>query len=239
MFGFILTRHVTSKETNLLWIHAVVKIRASYPNVPIVVIDDNSNYQFVSPNVPNINITYIRSEYPRRGELLPYYYLCKHQWFPKAVILHDSIFIHTAIPEFESRENTALWHFTHPIHADFETEKRFLSALDNSGPLLERHTAKKFTGMFGVMSVVTLEFVQRLESKYKISKLLDLISTRPQRMCLERVMGVIFTEESNPQLVAPFSIFGTIHEYCRWGITMQEYMRTKPQRPVTKVWSGR
>ena len=239
MFGFILTRHVTSKETNLLWIHAVVKIRASYPNVPIVVIDDNSNYQFVSPNLPNINITYIRSEYPRRGELLPYYYLCKHQWFPKAVILHDSIFIHTAIPEFESRENTALWHFTHPIHADFETEKRFLSALDNSGPLLERHTAKKFTGMFGVMSVVTLEFVQRLESKYKISKLLDLISTRPQRMCLERVMGVIFTEESNPQLVAPFSIFGTIHEYCRWGITMQEYMRTKPHRPVTKVWSGR
>ena len=239
MLGFILTRHVNSKETNLMWIHAVQKIRASYPNAPIVVIDDNSNYQFVSPNLPNINITYIRSEYPRRGELLPYYYLLKHQWFSKAVILHDSVFIHTAIPDFESRENTALWHFNHPIHENFETEKRFLSALENNASLLERHAAKNFVGMFGVMSVVTLEFVERLEAKYKFSTLLDLISTRPQRMCLERVMGVLFAEEMNPGQQQPFSIFGTIHDYCRWGITMQEYMRTRPQRPVTKVWTGR
>ena len=46
-FGFIITRHVTSKTTNNYWNHSVKLLRTLYPLKKIVIIDDNSNQEFV------------------------------------------------------------------------------------------------------------------------------------------------------------------------------------------------
>jgi hypothetical protein len=33
----------------------------------------------------------IKSEFPKRGEFLPYYYYYKHNFFNRAIVLHDSM----------------------------------------------------------------------------------------------------------------------------------------------------
>ena len=231
-FGFIITRHVNSQQTNLLWMECVQQIKARYPSTPIVIIDDNSDYRFVK-NVNVANCIVVQSEYPKRGELLPYFYLLKHRWFKKAVILHDSVFVQKPL---ELVENVALWQFNHH-YEDFNEEQKMLGMLTNSEPLLEAHRTNQFNGMFGVMSVVTLDFLDKLEQRYAFTNWIHYVSSRKHRMCLERAMGVLFSVE-NP---AP-SLFGNIFEYCQWGITYTQYARNRApfQRyPLVKVWSGR
>lgn len=235
MFGFILTRHVNSQQSNLLWLHAVENIRKLYPKHPVVIIDDNSDYSFVTKVIVQ-NCLIVQSEYAGRGELLPYYYFYKYKWFPKAVIIHDSVFLHTPIKAFDLLENVPLWHFEEFLYACFDSEQKMLAMLTNNEELLNVHSEKKFVGMFGVMSVISLDFINLLQEKYNFTVLLDVVTDRGKRMCLERIMGVLFAVEKKHNVP---SIFGTIHEYCRWGISFEEYKHTKIQRPVTKVWTGR
>ena len=93
-FGFIVTRHVNSVKTNMYWNQCVKLLRTLYPMKKIIVIDDNSNYSYVKAEFDYENVTIIQSEYPGRGELLPYYYFLKNKFFENAVIIHDSVFFH-------------------------------------------------------------------------------------------------------------------------------------------------
>ena len=73
---FIIIRHVNSESSNLYWKHSYSSIRQFYPTTSIIIIDDNSPFKkFGSINLSNCEI--INSEYPQRGELLPYYYFHK------------------------------------------------------------------------------------------------------------------------------------------------------------------
>ena len=74
----------------------------------IVIVDDNSNYEYVKSEFDYKNIEIIQSEFPGRGELLPYYYLLKYKFFKNAVIIHDSVFFHKRIP-FEKFTNLLIY----------------------------------------------------------------------------------------------------------------------------------
>jgi len=231
---------VNSSKTNLYWIECVQQIRKFYSN-PIVIIDDNSNPLFVSKNVHFNNCVVLHSEFPKRGELLPYYYLHKYKWFPKAVILHDSVFVQEKIPQFESVQNARVWSFsnTHAyFHQNYDGEQKLLAMLENNEELLELHSKKSFVGMFGAMSVISLDFLEYLEEKYKFLKLIQVVSDRTKRMYFERVMGVLFSAEKIDN-----DMFGSIFKYCKWGLSYDEHKKNivQPQRhlPLVKVWSGR
>ena len=99
-YGFIILRHVNNELTNLYWNRCVRLLRKFYPLKKIIIIDDNSNYEFIKEFVPLENIEIIQSEYPKRGELLPYIYYLKYRWFENAVIIHDSTFFHKRV-QFE------------------------------------------------------------------------------------------------------------------------------------------
>jgi hypothetical protein len=233
MFGFILTRHVRSAFTNKYWLECVRKIREFYPTHLVVIIDDNSDPQYLSSQTfPNCIV--IKSEFPKRGELLPYYYLHKYKFFKKAVILHDSTFVQQAF-DFDAVANVPLFHFDKSLHEDALMEEKLLRVLDNHEALLELHATDKFSGAFGVMSVVTPEFVHHLEDKYKIFRLMNYCNSRLHRMCLERVFGVIFKAESTGP-----AVFGDIFDLGVWGLTFQQYIEgRKSKKAVVKVWSGR
>ena len=49
-YGFIITRHVNSEQTNKYWNHCVKLIRTFYPINQIILIDDNSNPNFIMEN---------------------------------------------------------------------------------------------------------------------------------------------------------------------------------------------
>lgn len=235
MLGFILTRHVSSALTNLYWLECVQMIRRFYPENLIVVIDDNSDSKYVS-KVTFPRVLIIKSEFAKRGELLPYYYLHHYKFFDKAVILHDSVFVQKKV-DFGTGENVALWHFTDYRYRYHNkgVEEKMIRCLTHNEALLEVHQSGQFKGMFGVMSVVTLEFVNLLQSKYNFLTLMKHVNCRSDRQCLERVVGVLFSVE-NP---SGSSIFGDIFQFCRWGGTFLEYKKTRPATAVVKVWTGR
>jgi len=240
MFGFIIIRHVSSPIQGMYWIECVNCIRKFYNN-PIVIIDDNSNPEFILDNEFE-NVTVIKSEFPKRGELLPYYYLYKKQLFDKAVMLHDSVFIQKRI-DFESVTDVKfLWTFEHwntPLHKVHDC-KMIIAELKNTQNVLQiAEDGARWLGCFGVMSCITFEFLENLVRKYDIFRLTDFVKDREHRMLLERIFGIICCYETAHQN----SMFGDIKQYMKWGYTYNEYIENgenyRDNLPIIKIWSGR
>ena len=78
--GFIILRNVICTKTNEYWKECYRCIKKFYPRNRILIIDDNSNYSYVS-NDQLENTMLIKSEFPKRGEFLPYYYYLFTQIF--------------------------------------------------------------------------------------------------------------------------------------------------------------
>lgn len=243
MLGFIIIRHVNSEKTNKLWQECYNCIRAFYDN-HIVIIDDNSKTEFLT-TLEMVNVTIIKSEYPKRAELLPYYYFLKEAWFDTAVILHDSVFIQKPI-KFD-KVNRYLWHFTTHRYDDVNGEINSIVKLNNNNDILELYRSPdKWYGCFGVMSIVTHKMIHDINMKYNFFVLLETIVTRKQRMMIERVFAVILTYETG-LTKDNCSYFGNIQTYCKWGFnekyTINEYLEDKKNNniklPIVKLWSGR
>ena len=98
-FGFIILRHVNNEISSHYWSVCYDRIRRFYPETPIVIIDDNSTYEFIDSKkeAALYKCLILRSIFPKRGELLPYYYYIHNKWFDSALIIHDSVFINIYI----------------------------------------------------------------------------------------------------------------------------------------------
>ena len=59
------------------------------------------------------NLTYIKSEFKGRGEILGYYYFHKIRPSKKAIILHDSVFINEPIRYNNHNPCEFLWRIPH------------------------------------------------------------------------------------------------------------------------------
>ena len=253
-FGFIISRHVNSKETNRYWNQCVKLIRATYPFKQIIIIDDNSNQQFVRADFAYKNVQIVQSEYPGRGELLPYIYYLRYKWFPSALIIHDSLFIHKKI------NFNKLIHPVMPLwHHKYDKENlgnilRIASALNNNSTILNKlvgtstdflsfNKDKNFNLCFGAQAFIKLGFLEFLQNKYNITNLVHVIHNRPDRCALERVIGLLFCEEYR-LLSTVNSLFGDIvTKHRAFSYTYDEYLsdfaKKKALFPFVKVWSGR
>jgi hypothetical protein len=251
-YGFIITRHVNSETTNKYWNQSVKLIRTFYPLIKIVIIDDNSNYQYIKADFDYINIETIQSEYPGRGELLPYVYYLKYKWFDSAIILHDSVFIHKRIPFERLKCNVMpLWHHEYDKE-NLNNLLRISSTLKNNGFIKHRlQKSDKILGLesdnfnlcFGVQSYIKLKFLEILEFKYKISNLVYAIKNRKDRCGLERIMGLLFFTEYlkyYPQK----SLLGHINSHhnsfrYNYDTYLNDLQNKKIHGICIKVWTGR
>jgi hypothetical protein len=253
-YGFIITRHVNSPTTNKYWNQSIKLIRTFYPLKKIIVIDDNSNYEFVKSEFNYKNVEIIQSEYPKRGELLPYIYFLRYKWFDNAVILHDSVFIHKRIPfEKISLPVMPLWHheydkdnlgnllrISNSLKNNINLKKKLQGSEVN---ILGMNNSDKFDLCFGVQSYINLHFLEMLESKYKISNLVSVINGRTDRCGLERIMGLLFCIEC-PKLNIVKSVFGHILKHHRsfkynFNDYINDFNHKKIYGSFIKVWTGR
>jgi hypothetical protein len=228
--GFIILRHVTNQYTNQYWIHCYDCIRKYYPEHFIFIIDDNSNYQHITERLL-YKTTVINSEYPGRGELLPYYYYLHNKLFDTAVILHDSVFINSYI-DFTVNKYKLIWDFDH--HSDqIEDETRMIK-LFNDPELLHFYENKDlWKGCFGCMTIIEHDYLTEIKNKYDISRLLDCISNRYNRCSFERVLACLLQKN-----VKNDTLLGNINDYCIWGIVFDDKHYCK-HLPLIKVWTGR
>jgi hypothetical protein len=254
-FGFIITRHVNSENTNRYWNNSIKLLRFFYPNKKIVIIDDNSDSKFLKADYEYSDIEIIQSEFPGRGELLPYYYFIKNKFFENAIIIHDSVFFHKRI-NFEVLNGISvlpLWHFD----ADNENESNTLKLIENlkNKTLIQDKLKynvvstfsisndKRWSGCFGCQSYINHNFLLHIENKYNISSLTHVIQNRSDRCCLERILGSIFCTEY-PKTNTSKSIFGNIMKYpftgkYNYNMYDTDLKKGTIKRPVVKIWTGR
>lgn len=229
--GFIILRNVRDELTNKYWIKCIECIRKYYPYNKILIIDDNSNYDFVSKIEDPTNTFVIRGEYPGRGELLPYYYYLTNKLFDTAVIIHDSVFINSYI-DFSVDKYKMLWSFEHDCD-QIEDETLMIDAINDKELKMFYENKWLWKGCFGCMSVITHDYLTHLNNKYDISKLLDYVKKRYNRCSFERVIGSILQKEQ-----FNYALFGDIHRYCPWGIPFEEIENYR-HLPAIKCWTGR
>ena len=100
----------------------------------------------------------------------------------------------------------------------------------------------KWYGCFGVQSYINLDFLNFIENKYKLFRLLNIIKCRQDRCCLERIFGAIFSREY-PELLRQKSLLGNIFNYQKWGYTYDNYINDLKigilPAPIIKIWTGR
>lgn len=258
-FGIILTRYITSEKTNIYWNQCIKLIRYLYgTDILIVVIDDNSDTEFVKSDYDYENIKIINSEYPKRGELLPYIYYLKYKWFDRAIIIHDATFFHKKINISSINEEVLpIWHFERD-RENIDNIIRIATTLKNSIVVIHKLDMRlipkynslgfimpidEWSGCFGCQSIINLSFLERLQRKYEITNMIDVVTCRKDRCSLERILGCLFYLES-PSLIKYPSLMGNILKLNIWGTTIEEYMddlNTKKivKYPIMKVWSGR
>jgi hypothetical protein len=238
-YGFIMIRHVRCEKTNKYWKICYDSIRKYYNNL-IVIIDDHTNYNYIT-NEKLINTLIINSNNQfNSGEYLTYYYYIKYKFFNKAIIFHDSMFINKFI-NFDNYENDFLWFFT-KLHHNLPKEQNLISLLNNNEKLLDIHKNIKWNGCFGSCSVITFDFLQNIELKYNLSILINHIKKRLDRCFFERIIAIIFLNEKNNIN----NVCGNIFRYPNaFKYTYDNYIddannnNINKNLNIIKIWSGR
>jgi len=258
-FGFLMTRYVNSEKSNAYWQEAYTCIRKLYPDVLVLIIDDNSRPEYlkIHPETPSLaNVWFIQSEFQGRGELLAYYYFWKYKPpFEKAIMIHDSVFIQHSFREWFSQRVAEidtvrfLWHFPH-FFDEPTKEETYLRELECSPRLIEdlvyfhQGLQNEWFGCFGVMSVIDAGFLANLVDKYGLFKWLQMVFSRNERYVIERVFAVLCCIEDR---AACKSLLGDIYETPRnfhfgWDDYVKEEWKKEDamtRLPLLKVWSGR
>ena len=199
------------------------------------------------------NCIYIKSEFKGRGEFLGYYYFYKLRPTKQCVVLHDSVFINKPIPFYLNRQCTFLWHFNKSVclnkgnRKDVIKKEEIYSYIklltDNNNTyndIVNYVNKQQWIGCFGIMSIIHIDFLESLQSKYQVfDVVLQHITSRHKRQCLERLFGIIVCYE----LKKVKSVYGDIKKYCKWGTPYKPDMISietlREKLPITKVWTGR
>jgi hypothetical protein len=235
-FGFVIVRHVNSKATDYYWKECYTCIRKWYDD-PILIVDDSSHPAFLNDNMAlkNCQIIY-DTDWKGCGELLGYYYFHRLKPFDRAVIIHDSVFIQKRI-DFSVENMKFLWTFTPQYDGGLES---YYYEMCHHLPIYKEITqiygARRFRGCFGLMSVITWNFVDMLEKDGLFTLLEHIKGRRDARSALERILGMMAFRH-DPAIQA---MYGEINSYMRWGTTFLEYLAgSVGSMDVVKVWTGR
>ena len=243
--GFIMIRHMSDTISKNYYKFSYKHIRKYYPEHQIIIIDDHSKPQFVDKEYENklYKTQFIYSEYPPgRGELLPYLYYIRNNFFKTAVIIHDSIFINKHI-NFNISNYTFLWHFPSTHRSQDDDQRDLIKSLDNNKAIRELYQKKqKWKGCFGGMTVITHEYLVKINDKYNLFKLVNKIKNRYNRKSFERIIACVLQSE-----IPVKSLFGNIVNYKKKlpnkNIRFQDVVNSNINRykklPVLKVWTGR
>jgi len=248
----IIFTHYNPGNLEKYWIHNYECIRKIYPNIKIVIINDNSKVRFNKNFIINntINTELVESEYPGSGELLSYYYFLKYKYNKNAIIIHDSVFIVEPLDIEDNIKFQPFWYFEsfHWYNKLKPIVNKILSTLNFSKELIEINNSRNYIGCFGVMSIINHEYLSYLNCKYSLfPDLLRLVNNRNLRMAFERVLPIIIKHDQYQFE----SMFLSIHNYTysitlgkkKFGLKFDEYIQNKPQleenSEIVKVWSGR
>jgi hypothetical protein len=239
--GFIILRNVYNTITNEYWKECFRCIRQFYPNNRVLIIDDNSDKQFVTNEVLN-NTMIIESEFPRRGEFLPYYYYLRTKFCEKVVILHDSMYIKKNINFYDIVDDYNFLIYFDLVYindsACYQSQLNLLRALNNKN--LNMFYNKKeqglWNGCFGSMTAISYDFLKQIDEEFRFIQIIPYITTRVDRCAFERIIGCMLQYKCKNS-----SLFGHVNTNCDWSLDFYKYKQNMydSKKPLIKVFTGR
>lgn len=248
----VILRHVNNENSNKLWIESCIQVRKYYEECPLIVIDDNSDMDHVkvTPNqildMKYYEITFIQSEYPKHGELLPYIYFLKYKWAEHMIFIHDSVFFQKRLPlPISKHQWCSIWNAIHCFTPQLNKDTmRLMKLLNHSDELIDvfNNLRSRWSVCFGVMGYISYNNLKKIEDEYKITKLLGHVHSRHDRTCLERLFACLYFHTHKKHM--PYLIHPSISVYQKWGTTYEQYLHqkskiNKDKTPWFKVWTGR
>jgi hypothetical protein len=128
-------------------------------------------------------------------------------------------------------------------------EMKFIKKLSNNEELLDLYKDKtNWVGCFGVMSFIDYNALEEIQEKYNFLNLLEIVKTRDDRMCVERIFAVISYKITNNYCKG---LHGDIHKdyLSNWSFDYIKYINMfyiadsviAPYNDyyAIKIWSGR
>ncbi len=244
-----MTRCVRKPEHNRLYKESYKYIRQRYPNVKIVIIDDNSDKKILE-EMPMENVEIIQSEFPGAGEYLPYYYTLTRKLFKKAILIQDSMFLNSNI-NFDSLTDYKLLYY---FDEEDKNDKNYvgnlikqIEVLSRKDELMDFYKSRNWVSCWGGAAGITLEFLERLERELSISKLKDVIKNRDDRIAFEHLIGLVcmFLKNKPRNEVSFFGSFQdtilrrdpTLNGLYNFDMYLKDPVRIKES--LIKVWNGR
>lgn len=248
--AFIFPAHVSETKHKELWKESVRCIRNNYPITPIIIIVDNCSISSLGINDNDIiiddNIKFIQSEFNGTGEILPYYYLYKYKLAKKAIIIQDSMFI---IKPFNNDEINKietikfLWHFDRCKEYSKDLQFKLISKLNYNKELFNKYNDfDSWNGCFGVCSIITLNFIEKIQDKYNLFNILSISNSKEARCCIERLIAVISFYELNWNIndTAKYSLLDNMYNYFSdQGYNYDSYKTLKLDLPIIKCYYNR
>jgi len=242
-WGVIIVRHVVSELTDRYWQISWKRIQHYYPETPVLIVDDHSDPSMVSPLQEEKNmlgIIQVPLCWKGRGEILGYHYFLRLRPFSRALILHDSVFLNGInLPSPSSLPVHFLWTF--PSWYDVDTENiALLSCLHHADQLVAFYLDKtKWQGCFGVMSMMSLDFLEALHQEYGFpDRLLPSIHGRGDRSNMERVFACVCSYHQQQTKIP--ALLGNIYEYGPVEVTLKAWEEGRlDSLPLQKIWTGR
>jgi hypothetical protein len=190
------------------------------------------------------NVEIIQSEFPGKGEILPYYYMYHKKLGKKAVILQDSMFIHQKIDTDSVEDYKFLWYFNNNRHKKdyIELFNKYIYNLDIFEDLNDIFCESYWHGCFGSTMIITLDFLSSLEEKTKfLGKITDIVS-RDHRCMFERLIAVL-CYYLKPKSMEEVSVMGDIfNQVYPWGTPYETYLINNANYndvAIFKVWNAR
>jgi hypothetical protein len=157
-----------------------------------------------------------------------------------AVILHDSVFIKKYI-DFNVNDYKMIFNFCKRNISDSSSlphQLKMLSAINNENLNIfyNKKDLNFWSGCFGCMVSIKYDYLKNIDREFRLSCLIPHITCRDARCAFERIVACLLQVN-----VKNDSLLGSIHSYCKWGLTYHEYVNKKynSNLPLIKVWTGR
>ena len=243
-----ITRHMHNEETSKYWEVSCKLLREIYKKIKIIVIDDNSNEEYLKNDKYYEDIEFKYTEHIKRGELLAYYYFLNENTENKKYMMyiHDSVFIINEIHKLLIEESyTPFWWFVSHCHIDTDglidiIEKN--SSVNKELILNRLHNISSWEGVFGAMGIISHEYLKKMNELLNINDLMDVINTRESRCNFERIVGIL-NLENNEKLFGSIHSFNYLNFNMLWHMNYDTYINNKEELKcktcIVKFFSGR
>lgn len=241
---FVVLRNATIKveHSEKLWKECCKSIRKFYNN-KIIILDNNSDV-VCENHMMFKNCEIINNVHYNNRLYAPFYNLLNID-FKRAIILHDGIIFQKWVDFSKFTNVKFIWHFDTKEYDNVALINYQLRHLTNNKILFDIFNSKTFTGCMGCCLAIEKDFLNKIESTFKLSNLNAIINNQDDAIAFERTITLICFA-LYPLLINDLSFEGEIKDMV-WGYNYNAFINklyifgtiNLETKSIIKIFAGR